>query len=277
MSERTGAILSPFDANGSRMTLAEPIAVWIDAEPRPGWLNMAIDQALLERAAAGERWLRLYRWAPSCLSFGRHEPAARRYARERIAALGLSVVRRPSGGRAVWHAGELTYAVAAPAEEFGGLRQAYEGIHAMLRDAVRALGAAAHLAPPRPAAPVGSGACFSHSAGGEVLVDGRKVVGSAQLRLGHALLQHGSLLLEDDQAMVAGMTRRDAPPDLSAPLSRLLGRTITWQQAADAVVEAAGARWPLTASHESGVPLGAARHSARFQSPEWTWSGAGGR
>jgi lipoate-protein ligase A len=79
---------------------------------------MAVDQALLERAGRlGERRLRLYRWHPHCLSFGRHEQALRRYDRDRIVASGLDVVRRPTGGRAVWHAGELTYAVAMPAAE----------------------------------------------------------------------------------------------------------------------------------------------------------------
>ena len=74
--------------------------LWLDLEGRPGFRNMAIDQALLARAAErGERWLRLYRWAPHCLSFGRHEPAARRYDRVRAEALGLDTVRRPTGGR----------------------------------------------------------------------------------------------------------------------------------------------------------------------------------
>ena len=72
---------------GERDGSALALTLWLDAVPRPGWLNMAIDLALLERAAGGEAWLRLYAWSPSCLSFGRHEPATRRYDRERIAAL----------------------------------------------------------------------------------------------------------------------------------------------------------------------------------------------
>ena len=89
--------------------------LWIDDSPRPGWANMAIDQVLLQRAQhQGESWLRLYQWAPHCLSFGRHEPASRRYDPERIQELGIDTVRRPTGGRAVWHARELTYAVVAP-------------------------------------------------------------------------------------------------------------------------------------------------------------------
>src|ERR671914_1485004 len=107
-----------------------------DLAGRAGWQNMAIDQAMLERAAAGEHWLRLYRWAPHCLSFGRHEPAKRRYDRPKIGELGLDVVRRPTGGRAVWHAEELTYALAAPTAWFASLRSAYHTIHDVLRRAL---------------------------------------------------------------------------------------------------------------------------------------------
>jgi len=254
------------------------VAVWVDTEPRPGWLNMAIDQALLECVGSGECWLRLYRWEPWCLSFGRHEPAVRRYDAERIAALGLSVVRRPTGGRAVWHARELTYALAAPALGFGPLRESYLEIHAILRDAVRALGAPAELAPAGRAAPVDAGACFAVPAGGEVVVAGRKVVGSAQLRSGGALLQHGSLLLEDDQALVTSVTRGSPPPDLATPLSRLLGRTLDWHEAADAVLGAAGERWRLVPRRSSGTIVGrAVAGAARFRSPEWTWCGTASR
>ncbi len=76
---------------------------------------MATDAALLDEAdRSGRAFLRLYRWSPPCLSFGRHEPAATRYDRVAIARLGIDVVRRPTGGRAVWHEHEVTYAVAAP-------------------------------------------------------------------------------------------------------------------------------------------------------------------
>ena len=95
---------------------------------------MAIDQALLDLAAGeGRAFLRLYRWAPAALSFGRNEPALRRYDRAAIERLGLNPVRRPTGGRAVWHADELTYAVAAPAETPSGrFAEAYRRIHETL-------------------------------------------------------------------------------------------------------------------------------------------------
>src|ERR1043166_8422879 len=83
--------------------------------PRPGWANMAVDAALLAPAAAGgAAVVPLYRWEPHCLSFGRHEPALRRYDGELVRTMGLDCVRRPTGGRAVWHARELTHSVAAP-------------------------------------------------------------------------------------------------------------------------------------------------------------------
>ncbi len=257
--------------------MAERYRLWRDAAPRPGWLNMAIDRALLERAAAGEWWLRLYAWRPACLSFGRHEPAARRYDRERIADLGIAVVRRPTGGRAVWHAGELTYAVAAPAAAgLGGLRPAYTEIHRVICDAVCALGLPAHLAPDRGPAGLDAGACFAAAAGGEVMVGDRKVAGSAQLREHGVLLQHGSLLLADDQAMVARVTRGAPAADGSAPLSRLLGRPIAWDEAASAIEHSAAARWGPPAPSDDGperIVERAGAFAGPFRSPRWTWQG----
>jgi lipoate-protein ligase A len=158
---------------------------------------MALDQALLEESdATGAAFLRLYRWDPPCLSFGRNEPALARYDRAAIARRGIAVVRRPTGGRAVWHEHEVTYAVAAPIAAFGSLAESYRDIHARLARALCTLGLDARLAPAARPAALGAGACFAASAGGEVLIGGRKVVGSAQVRRGSAFLQHGSILLD---------------------------------------------------------------------------------
>src|SRR5512147_2872290 len=133
---------------------------------------MAVDAALLDRAREhGERYFRLYQWDPHCLSFGRHEPARKRYDVDRIRARNIPCVRRPTGGRAVWHARELTYAVAAPIAAFGGMREAYAAIHALLATALEALGAHPLLAPRASPAPgLASGPCFALPVGGEVLV-----------------------------------------------------------------------------------------------------------
>jgi lipoyl(octanoyl) transferase len=255
--------------------------LWLDKPPRPGWANMSIDLALLDRAEQqGEHWLRLYRWNPHCLSFGRHEPATRRYNRARIECLKLEVVRRPTGGRAVWHSRELTYAVAAPSRDFGSLQAAYVEIHTMLRDGLEQLGIVAELAPRSRAGSLDSGACFGLAAGGEVLVQGRKVVGSAQLRRGNAFLQHGSILLEDDQDTVLALTRGQLSDRCSSPGSglarwNLAAESVDPTELCHALGRAAGARWggPWALVHAPGRILDqAATYFPHFQSPAWTWA-----
>jgi lipoate-protein ligase A len=253
--------------------------LWIDDQARPGWTNMAIDQTLLDRAEhQGESWLRLYQWQPHCLSFGRHEPALRRYDANRIRDLGLDTVRRPTGGRAVWHCRELTYAVTAPVVRLGSLQSAYLEIHRMLAAALEDLGMPASLAVPAGPSPLDAGACFARAAGGEVMVSGQKIVGSAQLRRGKGLLQHGSIMLEDDQAMVAGLMcggRGDLKSPPSTPLPRLLGHRLGIREVVEAVARAAAVRWQGAWNRISDpAPLlhGAAVHFSQFQSPAWTWA-----
>src|SRR3989442_11600921 len=140
----------------------------LDAAGRSGAENMAIDVELLDRAdATGTSCLRLYRFDPPCLSLGRNEPAAR-YDHTEIARRGLDVVRRPTGGRAVWHEHEVTYAVAAPIATFGGLRAAYHAIHTRLALALRSLGVEAtralHHPPPSSTILHQPTSCFATSA-----------------------------------------------------------------------------------------------------------------
>ncbi|HET9463887.1 MAG TPA: hypothetical protein VFO71_00015 [Gemmatimonadales bacterium] len=254
--------------------------LWVDETPRPGWANMAIDQALLERAERqGESWLRLYQWSPFCLSFGRHEPALRRYDRRLIAARAADTVRRPTGGRAVWHAQELTYAVAAPSFQFGSLRAAYLEIHLMLADALLGLGVVASLAPQGRTPALDAGACFAQPAGGEIMAEGRKVVGSAQFRQGTALLQHGSILLEDNQEIVRSMIRNAGTaaglPGVPLESPGIGQPPLQAGDVAEAVTHAASVRWPgrwEAVSGEESILPDAVTHFDRFRSPAWTWA-----
>jgi len=257
-----------------------PWHLWIDETPRPGWGNMAIDQTLLERAERlGESWLRLYRWEPHCLSFGRHEPATRRYDVDRISRLGLDLVRRPTGGRAVWHGREVTYALAAPTSRFGSLQAAYLEIHRMLADALERLGVQVSVAPAVRTAPLDAGACFAQPAGGELVVAGRKVVGSAQYRQGTALLQHGSILLEDEQGIVLGLTRKATPENFlhhadQAP-APLLGRPVRRAEVTAAITRGAVDRWPGRWDRIAGpAPVldAASQHYPHYRSAAWTWA-----
>lgn len=237
---------------------------------------MAIDHALPGLAAReGAVILRLYSWWPHCLSFGRHEPATRRYDRARIEAAGIDCVRRPTGGRAVWHARELTYAVAAPESILGGLRPAYRRIHEWLATAIRGMGAPAHLAAPEARSPrPGDGACFAAPVGGEVMVEGWKVVGSAQVRLPEGMLQHGAMLLTDDQELVRQMGHLpERRPPLERPLTTLLHRPIAWEEAAGAAcagLEASGCTLLPRNLDQAVGPL-AARWEQRYRDPRWTW------
>ncbi|MCH7874787.1 MAG: hypothetical protein IH965_05760 [Gemmatimonadetes bacterium] len=230
---------------------------------------MRIDTALLRAAQEGGAFLRLYRWNPPCLSFGRNEPAATRYDRARIEALGLDVVRRPTGGRAVWHDTEVTYAVAAPVALFGSLRVTYHSIHATIVAALRRLGVPATLADGREPVPhTGAGACFASPAGGEVTVDGRKLVGSAQTREGEAFLQHGSILLADAQGLVADLTVGSARAPAAVSLAEVLGRAVTFAETSAAIADAARASW-RGVWEEGDMPTVPA--DDRFADPAWTW------
>jgi lipoyl(octanoyl) transferase len=250
--------------------------LWVEDAPRPGWANMAIDQALLERAhTSDEGWLRLYTWEPHCLSFGRHEPAARCYDRERMTAMGLDAVRRPTGGRAVWHSRELTYAVAIPYRLFGSLQSAYLEIHRMLAEALRLAGLPVSLAPRARVPGLEAGACFAEPVGGEIMKQGRKLVGSAQVRWKRALLQHGSILLADDQQMVAACARLGGE---GAPCSDQQHQApelpLSSDQLIEAITGASLSRWRGTWRRISGSAevLEAARlHVDRFRSAAWTW------
>jgi lipoyl(octanoyl) transferase len=228
---------------------------------------MAVDQALLEESdATGAAFLRLYRWNPPCLSFGRNEPALTRYDRAAIARRGIAVVRRPTGGRAVWHEHEVTYAVAAPIAAFGSLTESYRDIHARLARALCALGLDARLAPAARMPSLGAGACFAASAGGEVLVSGRKVVGSAQVRRGAAFLQHGSILLDGSQDVVRAVSHQRSDVSGETTLSAELGRPVGFDEVAQAIVHAWDEPFDAVAPCRPLPPA-----AAQCSDPAWIW------
>lgn len=173
----------------------------LQTPPAAGALNMAIDEVLAETCARGG-WptLRLYRWDPPAVSLGRFQRAERTVDVAACAARGIGLVRRPTGGRAILHDGELTYAVALAAgtpEAAGGVRASAARIHGWIAAGLRRLGVPATVGRPAAEAP-GTRLCFSGSQAEGVLVRGAKLVGSAQRRWRGALLQHGSILIRID-------------------------------------------------------------------------------
>src|SRR2546426_4170374 len=124
---------------------------------------------------------------------------------------------------------------------FGSLRNAYHTVHERIAAALRSLGAGATLAPyqPPPSGRVDQPAsCFATPVGGEVLVADRKLVGSAQVRKRSAFLQHGSILLDGSQEIVAAVSRTPQVASAATTLSAELGRRVTWYEVVEAVVQA---------------------------------------
>lgn len=264
--------------NGS----ARPAVRWrlLDTPPAPGAWNMALDEALARSVAdGGGPVLRVYRWSPPCLSLGRNQPARGRYDLAAVAARGIDVVRRPTGGRAVLHDRELTYSVAAPEALLGPPRRAYAAINRALVAGLRHLGVAARLQPATAErAPAPSLApCFDQPVEGEVVAGGRKLVGSAQRRLGDVILQHGSLPLEDDQSAVASFLldpadREDARPP--ATLAAALGRVPAWDELAAALAAGWAETFCAAVVPDAPSPAELARAeeaAARYAGAAWTW------
>ena len=169
-------------------------------EAATGARNMAVDETLLHSAARGEATLRFYRWQPHCLSLGRLQKSLPPAVFE--GEFGRDVVRRPTGGRAVWHAHEITYALAMPLDDLPADARSVSGAYRWLSDGfsagLRALGLPVEMAAQgvRTQGPN----CFAASASCDFLVEGKKLIGAAQCRRDDALLQHGSLLLSIDRA-----------------------------------------------------------------------------
>lgn len=179
--------------------------------------------------------LRFYSWAPWTLSLG-YNQSDEGISRELLQERGYGLVRRPTGGRAVFHAEELTYAVAMPSGG-SGIHETYARINTALRRGLEMLGATdlefsrtqpdfrAHYAMEE------SASCFSASALSELTWNGRKLLGSAQRRYGGTLLQHGSLLLGDAHLEIIDLLYPQAAESRRRDLrNRLAERTATLRE-----------------------------------------------
>ena len=165
--------------------------------------NMAVDEALLISYLKGVSplTLRFYGWAPPALSLGYLQQPLSAARQSRCREAGVVWVKRPTGGRAVFHQHELTYALVTGERHgfTGPVLADYQRIGLGFKRGFARLGLAVELAADtrRSKSPL-SQACFANSSWYEITYQGRKLVGSAQLRRGKALLQHGSILLTFD-------------------------------------------------------------------------------
>jgi lipoate-protein ligase A len=185
---------------------------WVFEEDfdKSGSYHMSRDLELAEQLRddpSAENVLRLYTWKPYAISLGYQQDESS-IDPEACKKSGIDVVRRPTGGRAVYHAEELTYAVIMHFEPNEGIYAVHNKIAVALLDLLQPLaGGKLMLTSPRDTDPIREAykpgtltniACFTSTARYEITLDGKKVVGSAQRRFGNAVLQHGSILLGDE-------------------------------------------------------------------------------
>ena len=213
--------------------------------------NMALDEALLEWHSRGEIGpvLRFYEWDPATLSIGYFQSVDKEIDLDAVEKHGLGFVRRPTGGRGVLHEHELTYSVIVT-EEYPGMpetvTEAYRVISGGLLEGFRNLGLEAEFSVPdskeqndnlkKPKSAV----CFDAPSWYELLVEGKKVAGSAQTRQKGVILQHGAILLGLDEDKLVSLFKFDSEesrermrvslPNKAVAIDRLTDRDISVEE-----------------------------------------------
>jgi lipoyl(octanoyl) transferase len=227
----------------------------IISPPAEGGWNMALDEALQISVGSHQEKpaLRLFSWEPPCVSLGYAQPISD-IDLNTLNTFGYGIVRRPTGGRAVLHIDELTYSVIAPDEEprvKGSIIESYRRLADALLHALHLLGIDAkadnEYVLPQGAqknAPV----CFDVPSNYEIVVGEKKIIGSAQARRHHAVLQHGSLPLYGDITRIVDVMAfpdeakrekvRARLQEHAVNVSAVLERQISWQTAANAFAQA---------------------------------------
>ncbi len=257
-----------------------------DLEPKPGAWNMALDEVLFRAAEEGRAEgpvLRLYTWSPPCLSIGFHQALHETCDPAFCARAGYDVVRRSTGGKAVLHDDEVTYAVVGRHDlpPFAGLSlgETYGFIAGGLAHALASLGLDVALSQRAAAvAPRGGAPCFLVPSESEITVGGRKVVGSAQRRGARAFLQHGAVPLHLDYRALA---LASGQPEASIPAYRAafagvadLNPAVTREALREALAE--GFRRTFPEAWDDRPPNEAEASAARvlarerFGAPWWT-------
>ena len=223
---------------------------WLNTGQASGATNMAIDEAILRGTAKGlvPPTLRFYAWEPPCLSLGQAQSFSE-VDWEACIARGYTVVRRPTGGRAILHTDELTYSVTAPEDEprvQGGIVESYRRLSEGLLEGLRLMGVPGIEAPPPEIQTATSASnssqgpvCFEVPSTYEITVAGKKLVGSAQVRREGVVLQHGTLPLVGDIARICDVLISHPDPARvrarAATVESVLGRAISFDEAAQAV------------------------------------------
>lgn len=214
---------------------------------------MAVDEAILESVANKSQLptLRLYAWNPYCLSIG-HAQSTQDVNQDALLNHGWDLVRRPTGGKAILHADEITYSVTASQNDplvSGTVIESYQRLSLALLSALKILGIPAdakpknHSNPQKPTNPI----CFESPSDFEITSSGKKIIGSAQARRLQGVLQHGSIPLFGDITRIVQVLnypsikeRMESRTELSQKACTLYDihhTRIDWSSAAKAIVE----------------------------------------
>lgn len=262
-------------------------AVWrlVRSGRADGATNMAVDEAILRAVSSRDAapTLRLYGWAPACLSLGRGQ-AVTDVDRGAVEAAGYDLVRRPTGGRAILHIDELTYCVVAPEREprvGGGVVESYRRLSAGLVRGLERLGVTDILADERVENRDAEGpVCFEVPSDYEITVGGKKLVGSAQMRARGVVLQHGAVPLHGDIARICPLLAGHPDPARvrarATTVESVLGRRVGWEEAAEAMIAgfAEALELQLETEELTSEECAAAQalRSGKYATHSWTFS-----
>ena len=223
-------------------------------QPADGAWNMAVDEAILEDVMNKEArpTLRLYAWQPECLSLG-YSQSIQDVDLQKLQESGWGIVRRLTGGRAILHADELTYSVIAPTDEplvAGSLLESYNRIAGGLLAALDLLGLPVEINNHSPGLNTNSAGpvCFEMPSAYEITLKGKKLIGSAQARRKHGVLQHGSFPLYGDLGRIVKVLNFSDDFQREKAKERLMnratnveivtGKKLDWDEVAKVFVEA---------------------------------------
>lgn len=221
---------------------------------------MAVDSAILEAMGEGSTLptLRLYRWEPPCLSLGYAQPIAD-VDRARLEEKGWDLVRRPTGGRAILHADELTYAVVGPKDEprlYGSVLESYQRLSQGLLRGLEHLDLPVQVVQdPNKAGHSERPICFENPSDFEITINGKKLIGSAQARRMEGVLQHGTLPLSGDLTRITQVLAFENEDQRRRAAQRLLENAVTVQMIWDETISWEGAAHALTLGFREALNL----------------------
>ena len=253
----------------------------VDSLPGKGSLNMAVDEFLFDSLTDEPRtFLRFYQWERPAASLGYSQKAVNVLDLEFCKANRIDVVRRITGGKMVLHHQEITYAVASSDQSVFSptLGGSYKIISQALMNGLLKMGLQPSLAQKASLFYAkGSLPCFSRPAQDEIEVDGKKIVGSAQKRVGKKFLQHGSIPLRHDETLLRSVSRLKASPEAihMTSLDETVGSDVDFRWAVSHFVDGFGEFFkvrfaPLKFTKDHWAKIKALQKN-KYENEDWTF------